>query len=134
MHLIKMVVVMKVENFQDNSPNGIKKGLMKMSPFLFKIKLSLKVILLFLLFLLCIFPIALHQSNIERNLLRRTLTKILLLGWLKKVKSLNTVKIQTCFPEFLNVSTNVCLLFFLSNKKPNQFSLKSNYCVNLSWI
>jgi hypothetical protein len=44
------------------------------------------------------------------------------------------VKIQTCFPEFLNVSTNVCLLFFLSNKKPSQFSLKSNYCVNLSCI
>jgi hypothetical protein len=31
------------------------------------------------------------------------------------------VKIQTCFPEFLNVATNVGLIFFLTNKKLNQF-------------
>jgi hypothetical protein len=40
-----------------------------------------------------------------------------LLGWLRKVKSLNTVKIQTCFPEFLNVATNVSLIPFHTNKK-----------------
>lgn len=67
------------------------------------------------------------QPNIERRQLRKTLTKILLLGWLRKVKNLNTEKIQTCFPEFLNISTNVSVLFFTSNKNANQFLLKSNY-------
>ncbi len=45
-----------------------------------------------------------------------------MLGLIKKVKSLSTVKIQTCFPEFLNVGTNVSVIFFRSNKNPNQFS------------
>lgn len=39
-----------------------------------------------------------------------------MLGWIEKVKSLNTVKIQTCFPEFLNVATNVSLISNPSNK------------------
>ena len=83
--------------------------------------------LVFWLSFLCKLPTNNLQPNIERRQLRKTLTKTLLLGWLRKVKNLNTEKIQTCFPEFLNISTNVSVLFFTSNKNANQFLLKSNY-------
>ncbi len=63
-------------------------------------KLKQIVLASFLLSSLCMLPNLLHLPNRIRNQLEKTLTKIPLLGWLRKVKSLNTVKIQTCFPEF----------------------------------
>ena len=77
--------------------------------------------LVFWLSYLCRLPTNNLQPNIEERQLRKTLTKTLLLGWLRKVKNLNTEKIQTCFPEFLNIGTNVGLLFFTGNKNANQF-------------
>lgn len=65
------------------------------------------LLLFVLLSFLCKLPKLLHLPNRIRNQQGKTLTKIPLLGWLRKVKSLNTDEIQTCFPEFLNVATNV---------------------------
>jgi len=103
--------------------NAIKKGLENRVLFFFKRnKQTMLLVLLFVsLSFLCKLPKSLHLPNRIRNQLKKTLTKIPLSGRLRKVKSLNTVEIQTCFPEFLNVATNICFISFQTNKNHQNY-------------
>lgn len=51
----------------------------------------------------------------ERRPLEKTLTKNQWSEWLKRVKNLNTEKIQTYFMDLNNSNANVSGFFFLTN-------------------
>ncbi len=66
----------------------------------------------------------LRPPNSEQNQPRISLTKNQWLEWLRKVESLNTVEIQTCFPEFIEFSHKYrATLSFYQHKVKKYFKI-----------